>query len=120
MVSRSVIVTGGLGDIGMAVAHAFARQGASILLVDAREDDAGEYAAALREAGAAAAAVFRGDVGDGEVVAQSVHGGCGVGPVRGSDSGRGGVLGVHFTHRALLLHIVVVLRSGVLVINDGA
>ncbi|QJU60125.1 SDR family oxidoreductase [Sphingomonas sp. AP4-R1] len=52
MVSRSVIVTGGLGGIGMAVARAFAAEGASLLLIDARADD-GSAADGLRSAGAA-------------------------------------------------------------------
>jgi NAD(P)-dependent dehydrogenase (short-subunit alcohol dehydrogenase family) len=51
VVSRSVIVTGGLGGIGMAVARAFAAEGASLLLIDARADD-GSAAEALRAAGA--------------------------------------------------------------------
>jgi NAD(P)-dependent dehydrogenase (short-subunit alcohol dehydrogenase family) len=61
--ARSVIVTGGLGDIGMAVARAFASEGASLLLVDTRAatDDA---LASLRGAGASAVEAVVADIGD--------------------------------------------------------
>lgn len=74
---RSVIVTGGLGDIGMAVARAFAREGAAILLVDARpaSEDA---VAALLAAGAGAARAITADVGDPDAVAQAVDIACDV------------------------------------------
>ena len=72
---RGVIVTGGLGDIGMAVAHAFAKEGAAILLVDARpaSEDA---VAALLAAGAGAARAITADVGDPDAVAQAVEIAC--------------------------------------------
>jgi len=75
MVSRSVIVTGGLGDIGLAVAKSFAREGASILLVDARAggDDAVEL---LLGMGAAAARAYQADVGDDTAVAGAVAAAC--------------------------------------------
>ena len=72
MVSRGVIVTGGSGDIGLAVASAFAREGASILLVDARAAP-DEAFASLVSAGAAAVKAVVADVGDPEAVAQSVE-----------------------------------------------
>ncbi|QJU58324.1 SDR family oxidoreductase [Sphingomonas sp. AP4-R1] len=71
MVSRSVIVTGGLGDIGFAVARAFAQEGASILLVDAREDTEGTPASLLAMGAAAARSVVT-DVGDDKAVAAAV------------------------------------------------
>jgi NAD(P)-dependent dehydrogenase (short-subunit alcohol dehydrogenase family) len=72
---RRVIVTGGLGDIGMAVARAFAKEGAAILLVDARpaSEDA---VAALLAAGASAARAITADVGDPDAVAQAVETAC--------------------------------------------
>jgi NAD(P)-dependent dehydrogenase (short-subunit alcohol dehydrogenase family) len=72
---RSVIVTGGLGDIGMAVARAFAKEGAAILLVDARpaSEDA---VAALLAAGASAARAITADVGDPDAVTQAVETAC--------------------------------------------
>jgi len=72
---RSVIVTGGLGDIGMAVARAFAKEGAAVLLVDARpaSEDA---VAALLAAGASAARAITADVGDPDAVAQAVETAC--------------------------------------------
>ncbi|KQV55683.1 MULTISPECIES: SDR family NAD(P)-dependent oxidoreductase [unclassified Caulobacter] len=74
---RSVIVTGGLGDIGMAVARAFAQEGAAILLVDSRpaSEDA---VAALLAAGAGAARAITADVGDPDAVAQAVDIACDV------------------------------------------
>lgn len=72
MVSRSVIVTGGLGGIGLACAHAFAREGARILLVDSRQDD-GSACQALRAAGAGAAIALAADVTDEAAVAASVE-----------------------------------------------
>jgi NAD(P)-dependent dehydrogenase (short-subunit alcohol dehydrogenase family) len=72
---RGVIVTGGLGDIGMAVARAFAKDGAAILLVDARPapEDA---IAALLAAGAGAARAITADVGDPDAVTQAVETAC--------------------------------------------
>ncbi len=71
MVSRSIIITGGLGDIGLAVAHAFAGEGANILLLDLREDD-GSAASALLAAGARAVLSRAVDVADGEALAAAV------------------------------------------------
>lgn len=67
---RSVIVTGGLGDIGTAAAWAFAREGAAILLVDARED-AGEAVSSLIAAGASQARVCVADIADAGAVAEA-------------------------------------------------
>ena len=75
MVRRSVIVTGGLGAIGLAVADAFAKEGASILLVDARIDG-GDAVAALRAAGAAEVCAFQADIGDEAAVAAAVEAAC--------------------------------------------
>jgi NAD(P)-dependent dehydrogenase (short-subunit alcohol dehydrogenase family) len=71
VVSRCVLVTGGLGGIGLATARAFAPEGTRILLVDAREDD-GAACASLRRAGAADAFSFAADVSDERSVANSV------------------------------------------------
>lgn len=60
---RSVIVTGGLGDIGMAVARAFARESAKLLLVDSRPATDAALAG-LREAGATAVETVVADIGD--------------------------------------------------------
>jgi NAD(P)-dependent dehydrogenase (short-subunit alcohol dehydrogenase family) len=66
--ARGVIVTGGLGDIGMAVARGFAREGAALLLIDARADD-GSAVAALTADGAAQVLVHRADIADPAAVA---------------------------------------------------
>lgn len=71
MVSRGIIVTGGLGGIGLAVAHAFAKQGANILLVDARQDTHGACAA-LEGKGAARAMSIVADIADEQVVMGAV------------------------------------------------
>jgi NAD(P)-dependent dehydrogenase (short-subunit alcohol dehydrogenase family) len=69
--TRSVIVTGALGGIGRATAHAFARAGASILLVDAAPaDDAAE--AALLQAGAKEVHFVQADIADEAQVADAV------------------------------------------------
>lgn len=68
---RSVIVTGGLGDIGMAVARAFAREGANLLLTDARPATDAALAG-LREAGAGAVSAVVADVGDPLAVERAV------------------------------------------------
>ncbi len=73
MVSRSVIVTGGLGDIGMAVARAFAQEGASILLVDRQVDADGARCAAILAAGAAKVESIEADIGLEEDVANAVN-----------------------------------------------
>lgn len=70
MVGRSIIVTGGLGGIGLAVAQTFARQGARIALVDARADD-GTAAARLRAAGGEVIAIAA-DIADEAAVAGAV------------------------------------------------
>lgn len=75
MVSRSVLVTGGLGGIGLATARAFAAQGASILLVDARADDAGA-ARSLIDAGAQRALSAVADIADESAVANVVELAC--------------------------------------------
>jgi NAD(P)-dependent dehydrogenase (short-subunit alcohol dehydrogenase family) len=75
MVSRGVIVTGGAGDIGLAVARAFALEGAAVLLVDVRAAP-DETLAALVAAGARAAKAVIADVGDPEAVAQAVETAC--------------------------------------------
>lgn len=71
MVSRGVVVTGGLGGIGMAVARHFAAEGASILLVDARADD-GAARASLLALGAARVESAAVDVSDEKAVAASI------------------------------------------------
>ncbi|MDP1026989.1 SDR family oxidoreductase [Sphingomonas sp. KR1UV-12] len=73
---RSVIVTGGLGGIGLASARVFAEEGASILLVDARDDDGGAAAALLTGLGAAAVQSVAADIGDGDQVAAAVDQAC--------------------------------------------
>lgn len=72
MVSRGVIVTGGLGGIGMAVARAFAGEGASLLLIDARADD-GSAQQALRAAGAASVLSLSADIADDGAIAGAVR-----------------------------------------------
>lgn len=74
--ARGVIVTGGLGDIGMAVARAFAAEGAAILLVDAREDAGGKAVAALTGAGAAQVRAVVADIADEAAVAAAVDTAC--------------------------------------------
>ena len=59
---RAVIVTGGLGAIGFAVATAFARERAYILLADRASDDG--HVASLKDAGAADAVAVHCDVAD--------------------------------------------------------
>lgn len=71
MVNRSILITGGLGGIGMATARAFASEGAQILLVDSRQDDRGACQE-LIEAGAADAVSFAGDIADENAVMASV------------------------------------------------
>jgi NAD(P)-dependent dehydrogenase (short-subunit alcohol dehydrogenase family) len=71
MVSRSVLVTGGQGDIGLAIARAFAEDGAKIILVDRRSDD-GAAVGTLLAAGAAAALSLSLDVADEDAVRKAV------------------------------------------------
>lgn len=68
----SVIVTGGLGGIGSAVARAFAGDGARIALFD-RETDDGTLLSDLRERGAADALSLAVDVTDDDGVAAAVE-----------------------------------------------
>jgi NAD(P)-dependent dehydrogenase (short-subunit alcohol dehydrogenase family) len=68
----SVIVTGGLGGIGSAVARAFAGDGARIALFD-RETDNGTLLSDLRERGAADALSLAVDVTDDDGVAAAVE-----------------------------------------------
>ncbi|MGV1681689.1 SDR family NAD(P)-dependent oxidoreductase [Sphingopyxis sp. NJF-3] len=72
MVNRSVIVTGGLGGIGLAVARAFALEGADILLADTRSGDNGA-ADMLRHSGAGQAHHIAGDIADEAFVTSTVH-----------------------------------------------
>lgn len=72
MVSRGIIITGGLGGIGMAAARAFAAEGASILLVDCREDKDDAAAKQLCAAGASEAISFHGDITQEEEVARAI------------------------------------------------
>lgn len=69
---RGVIVTGGLGDIGMATARAFAGEGDRLLLVDARDEGHGAAVASLRSLGAAEVLVRRVDVADAAAIAEAV------------------------------------------------
>lgn len=71
MVSKSIIVTGGLGGIGRAVARTFARQSAKILLVDAKEDD-GSFCSELKSLGAQDAVSLAADIGCEETVEKAV------------------------------------------------
>ncbi len=71
MVARGVIVTGGLGGIGMAVARAFAAEGASLLLIDVCADD-GDAAAALLALGAGAVLSVAADIADDVAIAAAV------------------------------------------------
>ncbi|MBW6526433.1 SDR family oxidoreductase [Sphingomonas sp. RHCKR7] len=68
---RGVVITGGLGDIGMAVARVFAGQGGSLLLLDARGDP-DDASSALRALGATQVLVHRVDVTDAAAVTEAV------------------------------------------------
>lgn len=72
MVSQNVIITGGLGAIGMATARRFASTGSSILLVDRREDD-GAAKAELLALGAAQVVNIAADIADEKAVATVVE-----------------------------------------------
>ena len=61
---RSVLVTGGLGGIGLATAQRLAAEGAQVALVDLAIDDSAAALAACREAGAPDALVLACDVAD--------------------------------------------------------
>lgn len=75
MVSRSVIITGGLGGIGLATARAFAAEGAGILLVDARADEV-SATKSLIDAGANQALSAVADMADESAVASVVELAC--------------------------------------------
>jgi NAD(P)-dependent dehydrogenase (short-subunit alcohol dehydrogenase family) len=63
MVRRSILITGGLGDIGFAIARGFAEEGAQLSLVDIRADE-GAMAAELMAAGAESVRMIVADVAD--------------------------------------------------------
>ncbi|MBW6532521.1 SDR family oxidoreductase [Sphingomonas sp. RRHST34] len=69
--ARAVIVTGGLGGIGRAVAAAFAREGAAVMLVDSRAADTADTDA-LAAAGAIAVAACVTDVANAAQVTAAV------------------------------------------------
>lgn len=75
MVMRSVLITGGAGDIGLATARAFAREGASLALLDLRMADE-EAIRSLEEEGATAVRAFALDVADEAAVTQAVEDSC--------------------------------------------
>ncbi|MBB4153201.1 NAD(P)-dependent dehydrogenase (short-subunit alcohol dehydrogenase family) [Sphingomonas jinjuensis] len=64
-------MTGGLGGIGLACARVFAREGASLLLVDARADEGGAAETLIAD-GAAAVRSIVADVGDGDQIVAAV------------------------------------------------
>lgn len=72
MVDRVVLVTGGLGAIGMAVARAFASEGAALVLLDHRADGDEQVCRALEQAGAAQAISLAVDIADDAGVAAAV------------------------------------------------
>ncbi|MES3025767.1 MAG: SDR family NAD(P)-dependent oxidoreductase [Pseudomonadota bacterium] len=72
MMARAVIITGALGGIGRATAHAFAAEGASLLLLDAAPSD-GSAEAALLRAGAGRVEFFRIDIADEDQLASAVE-----------------------------------------------
>ncbi|WP_439684687.1 NAD(P)-dependent dehydrogenase, short-chain alcohol dehydrogenase family [Cupriavidus oxalaticus] len=65
LANKVAIVTGGGSGFGEGIAHTFAREGASVLVADLREDAAERVAAAIRAAGGQARAV-RADVSRGD------------------------------------------------------
>lgn len=71
MVSRSVIVTGALGGIGMATARAFAAEGAALLLIDRAEASESEVAA-LKAAGARDGVGVAADIADESAIGDAV------------------------------------------------
>jgi NAD(P)-dependent dehydrogenase (short-subunit alcohol dehydrogenase family) len=72
METRSVLITGALGGIGLATAHAFAAEGASILLLDAAPGD-GCAENALLQAGAHRVEFVQADISDEAQVARAVE-----------------------------------------------
>jgi NAD(P)-dependent dehydrogenase (short-subunit alcohol dehydrogenase family) len=71
MASRGVIITGALGGIGRATALAFAREGASIALLDTVASD-GSFEPVLREAGAPQVEFVRTDISDESQLAAAI------------------------------------------------
>ncbi|WP_455279883.1 SDR family oxidoreductase [Cupriavidus necator] len=65
LANKVAIVTGGGSGFGEGIAHTFAREGASVLVADLREDAAERVAAVIRDAGGQARAV-RADVSRGD------------------------------------------------------
>lgn len=72
MVTRGVIVTGGLGAIGLAVARAFASAGDSVLLLDRAVDSDGAACDALLKCGAPAALSIAADIADDVAITGAV------------------------------------------------
>ena len=68
---RSAIVTGSASGIGRAVAHTLAASGASVLVVDMREDSIQKVVEEIRAAGGVAEG-FVGDVTDTDSVEASI------------------------------------------------
>jgi len=71
MVARGVLVTGGMGGIGRAIARSFATERAQVLLVDTRPDQ-DCFCAELEAAGATKALSIVADVSDDVAVERSV------------------------------------------------
>lgn len=69
---RTVLVTGGLGGIGLAAARRFAAAGADLVLVDLHAEEADAAVAACTSAGAPGVLVVACDVGDEAQVEQAV------------------------------------------------
>jgi 2-hydroxycyclohexanecarboxyl-CoA dehydrogenase len=68
LAGRSVIVTGGGSNIGRAIVHAFAREGAHVTIAEIDEGQGRKVAAEAEKLGAASALVVRTDVTDWESV----------------------------------------------------
>ncbi len=80
LTGKRCLVTGAGRGIGRAIAVAFAREGATVAVLDRREDLAAEVAGLLRDQGATAAAVtadvsLENSVNDGIVAARNALGG---------------------------------------------